>query len=100
MSDTPAKPGDYTIRQTTDLPLCYCFNVKEQIVVEAIRSKNLKTVREVQTATSAGCGCGCCVSDIQTLLNQRAKGLPLGIKVPVIEARDAKPPMEIPPPKI
>ncbi|MCW8133930.1 MAG: (2Fe-2S)-binding protein [Planctomycetota bacterium] len=100
MSDTPAKPGDYTIRQTTDLPLCYCFNVKEQAVVAAIQTKKLKTVREVQTATSAGCGCGCCQPDIQTLLEQSAKGEPMGIKVPVIEARDAKPPMEIPPPKI
>ncbi|MBI3831121.1 MAG: (2Fe-2S)-binding protein [Planctomycetes bacterium] len=98
MSATPSKPGDYTIHQTTDLPLCYCFNVKEQVVVAAIKAKNLKTVREVQQATNAGCGCGCCQPDIQVLLDQHAQGKPMGIKVPVIEARDAKPPLEIPPP--
>jgi len=100
MDPAQPKPGDYTIRQTTDLPLCYCFNVREQAVVEAIQKWDLKTVREVQQRTNAGCGCGCCISDLHVLLLQRAEGKPMGIKVPVIQARDAQAPLEIPVPKL
>jgi len=93
-------PANYTVSQTKDLPLCYCFQVPERVVIEIIRKHKPKTLRELLSLTQAGHGCGCCQPDLQTLLDQFWSGKLMGYKIPVIEMRDAQAPKEIPPPKL
>ena len=70
MHSASKKPGGYTVTQTQDLPLCYCFQVPERAVIEIIRKHKPKTLRELLALTQAGHGCGCCQPDLQTLLEQ------------------------------
>lgn len=53
-----------------DKTLCFCMNVTEKEVEEAIISKKLKTVEEVGEITKAGTGCGRCADGIQRLLDE------------------------------
>ena len=46
------------------------MEVYKSEIVEAIKSKGLKTVEEVGEATDAGTGCGGCQDDIQEILDQ------------------------------
>ncbi|MDD2584586.1 MAG: (2Fe-2S)-binding protein [Bacteroidales bacterium] len=55
---------------STDEIICNCMEVYKSEIVEAIKSKGLKTVEEVGEATDAGTGCGGCQDDIQEILDQ------------------------------
>lgn len=55
---------------SSDEIICNCMEVYKSEIVEAIKSKGLKTVEEVGEATDAGTGCGGCQDDIQEILDQ------------------------------
>ncbi len=50
--------------------ICHCMGVTRGEIIEAIKSKNLKTVEEVGDATNAGTGCGGCQPDIEDILKE------------------------------
>ena len=50
--------------------ICNCNQITRGEIVEAIKSKSLKTVEEVGEATGAGTVCGACQDDIQAILDE------------------------------
>lgn len=48
--------------------ICHCNEITRGQIVEAIRSKGLKTFEEVAEATDAGVVCGSCQDDIEDIL--------------------------------
>lgn len=48
--------------------VCRCLRVTEEVIITAIRSLGLRTVKEVRTATEAGTGCNCCHRELHTYL--------------------------------
>lgn len=53
-----------------DIEICHCNGVMKSEIVKAIKEKGLKTVEEVQDATTAGTTCGACIPDIEDLLKE------------------------------
>jgi len=53
--------------------VCTCFNVTEDIIIEAIQQNNLTTIEEVTNYTKAGGACGRCKSIIKSILDKYAK---------------------------
>lgn len=51
-----------------DRVVCRCLRVTEQVVIDAIVTLGLRTVKEVRTATEAGDGCTCCHREISVYL--------------------------------
>lgn len=51
-----------------DIEICHCNNVMKSEIVKAIKEKGLKTVEEVQDATTAGTTSGGCIPDIEDIL--------------------------------
>lgn len=56
--------------------ICHCMAVTYGEIVDAIKTKELKTVEEVGKATNAGTGCGGCHEDIEKILNE-VNGIPV-----------------------
>ncbi len=54
--------------------ICYCFQVTEKEIEDAIRIKGLKSTEEINEATQAGCGCHTCWPDLEEILQRCAKG--------------------------
>ena len=50
--------------------VCNCMEVYKSTIVEAIKTKGLKTVEEVGDETEAGTVCGQCQDDIQEILDE------------------------------
>lgn len=50
--------------------ICDCMDVYKSKIVEAIKSKGLKTIDEVGEETEAGIGCGGCHDAIQEILDE------------------------------
>lgn len=50
--------------------ICNCMGVTRGEIIDAIKTKNLKTVEEVGEATEAGTGCGGCHPEIQEILDE------------------------------
>ncbi|MGB0672010.1 MAG: (2Fe-2S)-binding protein [Rhodospirillales bacterium] len=63
----------YKSRSTRNLPddvlICTCKNVRKGEIVKAIEEKNLRTLEEIQEATTAATGCNLCQISIGRLLN-------------------------------
>lgn len=53
-----------------DIEICHCNNIMKGEIVKAIIEKGLKTVEEVQDATTAGTTCGSCIPDIEDILKE------------------------------
>ena len=52
----------------TGRTVCACFNVGEKTLLNAIKTKHLKTPQEVGHCLKAGTNCGSCISEIKALL--------------------------------
>lgn len=79
----PATPGDGE-------KICYCFEVYEKTIEQAVRAFGLRTVDEVKQATKAGCGCHTCHPEIEEILARCARGMfrfPAGQPAPLPPAR-------------
>ena len=50
--------------------ICTCFNVTENVILDAIKINGLKTVEEVTNYTKAGGACGKCKSAIQSIIDK------------------------------
>lgn len=55
-----------------DRIVCRCLKVSEAVVVEAIVTLGMRTVREVREVTLAGDGCTCCHRQIRELIEIHA----------------------------
>lgn len=55
-----------------DRIVCRCLKVTEAVIVEAITTLGVRTVREVLHTTGAGGGCTCCHTQIRTYLEVHA----------------------------
>ncbi len=53
-----------------DIEICHCNGIMKSEIVKAIVDKELKTVEEVQDATTAGTTCGGCIPDIEDILKE------------------------------
>ena len=51
-----------------DRLVCRCLKVTEDVIVEAITTLGLRSVKEVRNATGAGDGCTCCHQQVRVLL--------------------------------
>jgi NAD(P)H-nitrite reductase large subunit len=51
-----------------DRIVCRCFKVSEAVIVDAVQTLGLRTVKEVRNATGAGDGCTCCHHEIRALI--------------------------------
>ena len=51
-----------------DRIVCRCLKVTEAVLVEAITTLGLRTVREIREVTRAGDGCTCCHREIRSYL--------------------------------
>lgn len=49
--------------------VCTCFNISENVILDAIKQNNLKTVEEVTNYTKAGGACGRCKGYIQDIID-------------------------------
>ena len=47
-----------------DRVVCRCLRVTEQVVIEAIVTLGVRTVKELRHATEAGDGCTCCHKEL------------------------------------
>jgi len=52
-----------------DKVICYCTNVTNGMVKEAVNS-GARTLEEVQEITGAATVCGACMEDVQRLINE------------------------------
>lgn len=50
--------------------ICTCNEVYQNEIEEAIKTKNLTSVEQVQNETDAGTVCGACVDDIYKILEK------------------------------
>lgn len=51
-----------------DRVVCKCLKVTEEVVITAITTLGLRTVKEVRSATEAGTGCNCCHRELNVYL--------------------------------
>jgi NAD(P)H-nitrite reductase large subunit len=51
-----------------DRVVCRCLKVTEEMVITAITTLGLRTVKEVRSATEAGTGCNCCHRELRAYL--------------------------------
>ncbi|NUM36725.1 MAG: (2Fe-2S)-binding protein [Candidatus Brocadiae bacterium] len=49
-------------------PVCFCFEVYKEELVEIIKKHKTKTVEEIQKYCQASMGCGSCRSDIEQII--------------------------------
>lgn len=55
-----------------DQVVCRCLKVTEAVIVEAITTLGVRTVKEVVRTTGAGSGCTCCHTRIRTYIEVHA----------------------------
>ena len=51
-----------------DRVVCRCLRVTEEVVIDAIVTLGLRTVKELRQATDAGNGCNCCHKELAAYL--------------------------------
>ncbi len=56
-----------------DRVVCRCLKVTEAVVVEAIVSLGVRTIKELKAVTGAGGGCTCCHQELRELLEVHAE---------------------------
>jgi NAD(P)H-nitrite reductase large subunit len=49
------------------------MDISEHKIVDAIKNKGAKTVRDIMDITDAGTGCGSCIPDIEEILKRETK---------------------------
>ena len=59
---------------TENKMICTCFQVTKKVIIDAIKTNNLKTVEEVTNYTKAGGACGRCKEDIQKVIDEYYNG--------------------------
>jgi bacterioferritin-associated ferredoxin len=52
--------------------ICRCFQITEAVVVEAITTLGLRTVKEIRQHIEAGDGCTCCHPQLRRCLAENA----------------------------
>lgn len=60
--------GCATVGSCPDRVVCRCLGVTEEVIIGAIQTLGLRTVKEVRRATEAGDGCTCCHREISAYL--------------------------------
>ena len=62
-------PDEEVAEQKKEKIICTCFQVSENMIWDAIKQNNLKTVEEVTNYTKAGGACGKCKEIIQDIID-------------------------------
>jgi len=57
--------------------VCHCLQVTEAEIIEAIRTKDLRTIKDIRRHTAAGDGCTSCHCHIQDYIERFAYALPI-----------------------
>ncbi len=60
--------------ETKETMVCTCFQVTDKVIIDAIKTNNLKTVEEVTNYTKAGGACGRCKGAIQKIIDDFYNG--------------------------
>ncbi|MCI1274437.1 MAG: Fe-S cluster assembly protein NifU [Clostridiaceae bacterium] len=60
---------DIRNNKTEEEVICTCFGVTKNVILDAIKQNNLKTVEEITNYTKAGGACGKCKGKIQNILD-------------------------------
>ena len=71
MNSCPARPSD--CGTCPGQVVCHCLQVTEEVLVEAVTTFALRTVREVRHHTGAGDGCTACHRAIRRYLERHAE---------------------------
>lgn len=61
--------NDEISQQKKEKIICTCFQITENVILDAIRQNNLKTVEEVTNYTKSGGACGRCKDSIQAIID-------------------------------
>lgn len=61
--------------ETEEKMICTCFQVTDKVILDAIKTNNLKTVEEVTNYTKAGGACGRCKGEIQKIIDNYYNGV-------------------------
>lgn len=63
-----AKKGSAKKRQ--EEPVCYCFQVYEETILQIIREHKVNSVEELRRYCRAGMGCGTCTFDLEEIIER------------------------------
>ena len=67
-------PMEQVQNKTEEKMICTCFQVTDKVILDAIKTNNLKTVEEVTNYTKAGGACGRCKGEIQKIIDNFYNG--------------------------
>lgn len=65
--------------------LCHCFQLSREAILEAIVSKDIRTLKDLQRFTGAGDGCMACLQCLEECLRNRS--YPSSSSDPICSAR-------------
>lgn len=65
-----------SIRSDKTELVCTCFDVRKDVIIDAIKQNGLKTVEDITNYTKAGGACGKCKGKIQSILDEYYHRLP------------------------
>ena len=68
-------PLEEVQNETKEKMICTCFQVTDKVIIDAIKTNNLKTVEEVTNYTKAGGACGRCKGSIQKIIDNYYNGV-------------------------
>jgi NifU-like protein len=51
---------------------CRCLQITEDVVIQAVRTKGLRSVKDIRSHTGAGDGCTCCHKRLESFIEQYA----------------------------
>jgi NifU-like protein len=68
-------PLEQISKQTEEKMICTCFQVTDKVIIDAIKTNNLKTVEDVTNYTKAGGACGRCKDEIQKIIDNYYNGV-------------------------
>jgi len=89
-ADRPGQSGRSVAVAEVDKTVCYCMDVSEGTILDAIRNRNCTTVDQITAKTGAVGGCGTCRPDVQELLAR--EGVTPGEDDPTAPYRQNGPP--------
>lgn len=68
-------PFDKVQNNSEEKMICTCFQVTDKVILDAIKTNNLKTVEDVTNYTKAGGACGRCKDEIQNIIDNYYSGV-------------------------
>ena len=76
--------GDFSLENDSGF-LCHCFQLTREAVLEAIVSRDIQTLKDLQRCTGAGDACRACLRRLEEFL--RTRSYPSSSSDPICSAR-------------